>query len=38
MTSHDQLWKNLFRAFFPDLLFLLDSDLAARWVGGLGPD
>ena len=37
MTSHDQLWKDLFRTFFPDLLFLLDSDLAARLVGNLGP-
>ena len=37
MTSHDQLWKDLFRAFFPDLLFLLDPDLAARLVGHLGP-
>jgi hypothetical protein len=37
MTSHDQLWKDLFRTFFPDLLFLLDSDLATRLVGGLGP-
>ncbi len=37
MTSHDQLWKDLFRAFFPDFLFLLDPDLAARLVGSLGP-
>ncbi|MEP7009648.1 MAG: DUF4351 domain-containing protein [Acidobacteriota bacterium] len=37
MTSHDQLWKDLFRTFFPDLLFLLDSDLATRLVGSLGP-
>jgi hypothetical protein len=37
MTSHDQLWKDLFRTFFPDLLFLLDSDLATRLVGNLGP-
>lgn len=37
MTSHDQLWKDLFRAFFRDLLFLLDSDLARRLVGNLGP-
>ncbi len=37
MTSHDQLWKDLFRTFFPDLLFLLDSDLATHLVGNLGP-
>jgi len=37
MTSHDQLWKDLFRTFFPDLLFLLDPDLAVRLVGSLGP-
>jgi len=37
MTSHDQLWKDLFRTFFPQLLFLLDSDLATRLVGNLGP-
>ncbi|HXU34578.1 MAG TPA: DUF4351 domain-containing protein [Thermoanaerobaculia bacterium] len=37
MTSHDQLWKDLFRTFFPDLLFLVDPDLAARLVGSLGP-
>jgi len=37
MTSHDQLWKDLFRTFFPDLLFLLDSDLAACLVGNLSP-
>ncbi|HEV7670243.1 MAG TPA: hypothetical protein VGS22_17125 [Thermoanaerobaculia bacterium] len=37
MTSHDQLWKDLFRIFFPDLLFLLDSDLANHLVGKLGP-
>jgi hypothetical protein len=37
MTSHDQLWKDLFRAFFPDLLFLTVPDLAARWVGSLRP-
>ncbi len=36
-TSHDQLWKDLIRAFFPDLLFLVDPNLAARLVGGLGP-
>ena len=35
MTSHDQLWKDLFRTFFPDLLFLLDPDLAERLLGGL---
>ena len=37
MTSHDQLWKDLFRIFFPDLLFLLDSDLARYLVGDLAP-
>ncbi len=37
MTSHDQLWKDLFRTFFPDLLFLLDPDLAVHLVGSLGP-
>ena len=36
MTSHDQLWKDLFRIFFADLLFLLDSDLARHLVGDLG--
>ncbi len=36
MTSHDQLWKDLFRSFFPDLLFLLDPDLAARPIESLG--
>ncbi len=36
MTSHDQLWKDLFRAFFTDLLFLLDPDLATYLVGNLG--
>jgi hypothetical protein len=29
MTRHDQLFKDLFRAFFPDLLLLADTDLAA---------
>ncbi len=36
MTSHDQLWKDLFRTFFPDLLFLVDADLADRLIGSLG--
>ncbi len=34
MTSHDQLWKDLSRAFFPDLLFLVDPDFAAHLVVG----
>ena len=29
MSRHDQLFKDLFRAFFPDLLLLADADLAA---------
>ena len=38
MTSHDQLWKDLFRTFFPDLLFLVDAGLADRLVGTLGME
>ena len=30
MTGHDQLFKDLFREFFPELLYLTDPDLAAR--------
>ncbi len=36
MTSHDQLWKDLFRSFFPDFLSLVVPDLAARLSVGLG--
>ncbi len=36
MTSHDQLWKDLSRAFFPDLLFVVDPDLAAGLAFGPG--
>ncbi len=37
MARHDQLFKDLFRTFFPDLLSLADSDLAASLVTDLGP-
>ena len=36
MTSHDQLWKDLFRSFFLDFLFLVVPDLAVRFSVGLG--
>ncbi|HEV7670306.1 MAG TPA: DUF4351 domain-containing protein [Thermoanaerobaculia bacterium] len=34
MTGHDQLFKDLFREFFPELLHLADADLAARLTAG----
>lgn len=34
MTRHDQLFKDLFRAFFPDFLHLADDALAARLPAG----
>ncbi len=34
MTGHDQLFKDLFREFFPELLQLADPDLAARSTPG----
>ncbi|HEV7669393.1 MAG TPA: DUF4351 domain-containing protein [Thermoanaerobaculia bacterium] len=36
MTGHDKLFKDLFRARFPDLLRLADADLAARWLADIG--
>jgi hypothetical protein len=36
MTGHDQLFKDLFREFFPELLHLADPDLAARLTAGPG--
>ena len=36
MSRHDQLFKDLFRAFFPDLLLLADADLAALLAADRG--
>ncbi len=36
MSRHDQLFKDLFRAFFPDLLLLADIDLAALLAADRG--
>lgn len=33
MTGHDQLFKDLFREFFPELLHIADPDLT-RWIAG----
>ncbi len=36
MPGHDQLFKDLFRTFFPELLLLVDPDLAANLTAGTG--
>ncbi len=37
MINHDQLFKDLFRSLFPDLLSLADADPKARFARTLGP-
>jgi hypothetical protein len=37
VINHDQLFKDLFRSLFPDLLSLADADSKARLARALGP-